>query len=173
MSISLPQLIDIADKASLSVREPEARQVLAMCVSHLRHLAAMTIGPGNVPIVLGRPAARRNVLCICGSTRFAKRMNAVAEKATLDGWIVVRPEVVEYSAERDIQKIAPEAKVMVDNLHLLKIDMASRVVVVNEGGYIGESTKREIEYARAQKKEIVFFENWAGIGSPLMTAPGS
>ena len=43
-----------------------------------------------------------------------------------------------------------------DELHLRKIDLADRVLVVNVGGYIGDSTKREIEYATATGKPIAY-----------------
>jgi hypothetical protein len=45
-----------------------------------------------------------------------------------------------------------------DALHLRKIDLADRVLVVNPGGYIGESTSREIAYAHATGKPISFTE---------------
>lgn len=45
---------------------------------------------------------------------------------------------------------------MLDMLHLRKIDLADRVLVINPGGYIGESTSREIAYARANGKPVSF-----------------
>lgn len=37
-------------------------------------------------------------------------------------------------------------------MHLAKIDLSDEIYVVNVGGYIGESTRREIAYARQNKK---------------------
>lgn len=96
------------------------------------------------------------IVCICGSTRFAEYMNAEAEKLTLAGIIVVRPEVVTYNRERDQQFVKPEEKQMLDELHLRKIDLANRVVVVTVNGYVGESTTREIAYARSTNKVVEF-----------------
>lgn len=52
--------------------------------------------------------------------------------------------------------ISSEQKAMLDVLHLRKIDLADRVLVVNPGGYVGESTGKEIAYARAQGKSVSF-----------------
>jgi hypothetical protein len=49
-----------------------------------------------------------------------------------------------------------EQKTALGVLHLRKIDLAHRVLVVNPGGYIGESTRREIAYAHATGKPISF-----------------
>lgn len=56
----------------------------------------------------------------------------------------------------------PEQKKALDMLHLRKIDLAQRVHVLNVGGYIGESTTRELAYAIAHNKEITFLEPEAG-----------
>lgn len=45
---------------------------------------------------------------------------------------------------------------MLDAVHLRKIDLADRVLVVNPGGYVGESTTREIAYARGAGKPVAF-----------------
>jgi hypothetical protein len=96
------------------------------------------------------------VVCLCGSTRFAARMNAEAARLTLEGCIVVRPEVVQYSAAGDPQHSEPDVKAALDELHLRKIDLADRVLVVNLGGYIGESTAREVAYAERHGKRVEY-----------------
>ena len=50
-------------------------------------------------------------------------------------------------------------KEMLDDMHLRKIDMADEVFVINVGGYIGSSTRREIEYALSQGKKVNYLEN--------------
>jgi len=94
------------------------------------------------------------IVCICGSTRFASRMNELAEEETLEGRIVVRPEVVAYSSGNDPQLQRPEVKAKLDELHLRKIDLADEVLVVAVDGYIGESTRREIAYAESLGKRL-------------------
>ncbi|MFB8379529.1 hypothetical protein ACFYZ6_04625 [Streptomyces rubiginosohelvolus] len=68
---------------------------------------------------------------------------------TFAGVIVVAP------GEAD-ELITDEQKAALDALHLRKIDLADRVLVVNPGGYIGESTRREIAYAHATGKPVSF-----------------
>lgn len=102
--------------------------------------------------------ARPPVVCLCGSTRFAERFNAEAERLTIEGFIVVRPEVVAYSSERDPQRCAPDVKERLDELHKRKIDIADQVLVLNVGGYIGSSTRSEIEYAQRTGKPIAYLE---------------
>jgi len=43
-------------------------------------------------------------------------------------------------------------------MHKRKIDMADEIFVVNKGGYVGESTRSEIEYAKKTGKPVVFME---------------
>lgn len=45
-----------------------------------------------------------------------------------------------------------------DDMHLRKIDLADEIFVINVGGYIGESTSREIEYAQATGKTVRYLE---------------
>lgn len=76
-------------------------------------------------------------------------MRAAHRDLTFAGVIVVAP------GESD-EPITDDQKATLDALHLRKIDLADRVLVVNPGGYIGESTGREIAYARASGKPISF-----------------
>jgi hypothetical protein len=91
--------------------------------------------------VPGRP----EIVCICGSTRFVAEMRAANRDLTFAGVIVVAPG----EAGESEGVVAPEQKAVLDDLHLRKIDLADRVLVVNPGGYVGDSTRREIAYAHA------------------------
>lgn len=95
----------------------------------------------------GRP----EVVCICGSARFAAEMREANRDLTLAGVIVLAPAEIDVPVTRD-------AKPVLDELHLRKIDLADRILVVNPGGYVGESTAREIAYARAEGKAVSFLE---------------
>lgn len=92
---------------------------------------------------------RPEIVCICGSIRFAEDMRAVSRSLTLAGVIVLMP------AEIDTP-ITDEQKTALGELHLRKIDMADRVEVVNRGEHFGESTLREIAYAEAVGKPVTF-----------------
>ncbi len=111
----------------------------------------------------GVVASRPKIVCICGSTRFAEQMNRAAERETLAGRIVVRPEVVSYSRESDPQRVAPEVKAALDELHKRKIDLADEVLVINVGGYVGDSTGGEIAYAQEHGKLIRWLETRAAL----------
>ena len=92
---------------------------------------------------------RPEIVCLCGSTRFVDELRAANRDLTFAGVIVVAP------GEAD-EVVTDEQKAALDALHLRKIDLADRVLVVNPGGYVGESTSREIAYARAAGKPVAF-----------------
>ncbi|MEU6616092.1 hypothetical protein [Streptomyces parvus] len=92
---------------------------------------------------------RPEIVCICGSTRFVQQMRRANRDLTFAGVIVVAP------GEAD-ELITDEQKAALGALHLRKIDLADRVLVVNPDGYIGQSMRREIAYARATGKPVSF-----------------
>ena len=100
---------------------------------------------------------RPEIVCICGSTRFADEMAAANRDLTFAGVIVLAPGVFLRTEQREAgESLSAEQKTALDALHLRKIDLADRVLVVNPGGYVGESTRREIAYARATGTPISF-----------------
>ena len=100
---------------------------------------------------------RPEIVCICGSTRFVAEMSAANRDLTFAGVIVVAPGLFLRAEDHQAYElITNEQKTALDALHLRKIDLADRVLVVNPGGYIGESTRREIAYAHATGKPISF-----------------
>ena len=96
---------------------------------------------------------RPEIVCIRGSARFVDEMSAANRDLTFAGVIVVAPGVFPRAEDG---LIADEQKAALGVLHLRKIDLADRVLVVNPGGYVGESTRREIAYARATGKPVSF-----------------
>jgi hypothetical protein len=100
---------------------------------------------------------RPEIVCICGSARFVDEMRAANRDLTFAGVIVVAPGVFQRAEHQEADElITTEQKTALGALHLRKIDLADRVLVVNPGGYIGESTSREIAYAQATGKPISF-----------------
>lgn len=106
------------------------------------------LAPGMISVVPERP----EIVCICGSTRFAAQMREANRDLTFAGAIVVAPG-------ESGEVITDDQRATLDALHLRKIDLADRVLVVNPGGYVGESTSREIAYARAVGKPIAFTDS--------------
>jgi len=101
------------------------------------------------------------IVCLCGSTRFKQEFIDANFKETMVGKIVLS---VGWFGHADKKKycITEEEKEMLDELHLRKIDLADEVLILNVNGYIGESTRNELEYAyrhpRHNYKKIRFLE---------------
>jgi hypothetical protein len=94
------------------------------------------------------------VITICGSLKFIEKMQFHAERLELEGNCVLT--VIYPTKEKD-----DYTKTEIDSLgaaHLKKIELSDAIFVVNQNGYIGESTKREIDYAKKLGKEIIFME---------------
>ena len=102
----------------------------------------------------GEPAQPR-VVCLCGSTRFRDEFTEANRRETMAGNIVLAPGVFAHSGD----PLTDEDKRRLDELHLRKIDHADSVLVINPNGYIGDSTRREIEYARSKGKPVSFTHN--------------
>ena len=96
------------------------------------------------------------VITLCGSTRFKDAFLAAQKRLTLEGNIVISVGLFGHSG--DSEAMDAETKAMLDDMHKRKIDMADEIYVINVGGYIGCSTKSEIEYARATGKVVQYLE---------------
>jgi hypothetical protein len=119
----------------------------------LRHMTARGIDG----YVRDREAARRpKVVVLCGSTRYWEQLHEANAYETAAGRIVLAPGCnlkQSHPLWADPAQ-ADRLKLVLDDLHLRKIDLADEVLVVNPGGYIGDSTRREIDYARTLGKPI-------------------
>ena len=102
---------------------------------------------------------RPRIVCLCGSTRFKADFETIEMTETLKGNIVLTVGVFGHA---DGIELSPGAKVALDELHLRKIDLADEVLVINVGGYLGESTRKEIAYARRLEKAIQYLEPHGG-----------
>lgn len=100
-------------------------------------------------------------VCLCGSTRFQEIFNIAERNETLEGKIVLTIGCnmkVDKFFEGKISSELQDIKNLLDELHLRKIDMCDEVLILNVEGYIGESTRNELEYARSIGKKIRFLE---------------
>ena len=96
------------------------------------------------------------VITLCGSTRFKEQFLEAQKRLTLEGNIVISVGLFGHSGDDEVW--AEGTKEMLDNMHKRKIDMADAIYVINVGGYIGESTRSEIDYATRHGKEILYLE---------------
>ena len=103
------------------------------------------------------------VITLCGSTRFRDEFMEAQKRLTLEGNIVISVGLFGHSGDNEVWENMDEGtltktKEMLDDMHKRKIDMADEIYVINVGGYIGESTKSEIEYATATGKTVRYLE---------------
>lgn len=123
---------------------------------------------------------RPHIVCLCGSTRFWEQFQKSNYEETMAGHIVLSvgfyphaqrttvqvdgcmgPETVQaviVSQHNDSVGCTPEQKIALDELHKRKIDLADEILVLNIGGYFGDSTRSEIEYAKAHGKPVRWLE---------------
>ena len=96
------------------------------------------------------------VITLCGSTRFKDEFIDAQKRLTLAGNIVISVGLFGHSGDDEAMDAATKA--MLDDMHKRKIDMADEIYVINVGGYIGSSTRSEIEYAHATNKVVRYLE---------------
>jgi hypothetical protein len=93
------------------------------------------------------------VVAISGSTRFKDECLEAQRTLTLNGNIVLMCPIFHHA---DGLNLAPEKYEELKEMHRQRIDMASKLYVVNPGGYIGGATAQEIQYAHSQGKEVTY-----------------
>ncbi len=97
------------------------------------------------------------IVTLCGSTRFKDEFMQVQKQLSLEGKIVISCGLFGHSGDAEV--FVPGMKEMLDDMHLRKIDLADEIYVINPGGYIGDSTRREIAYALSTGKIVNYLEN--------------
>ena len=95
------------------------------------------------------------VITLCGSTRFKEEFERVNRDLTLAGDIILALGAFGHAGDT----FTAEQKDMLDALHEKKIDMSDAIFVINKDGYIGDSTRSEIEYAKKIGKLVIYLED--------------
>ena len=101
------------------------------------------------------------VITLCGSTRFIEEFDKHMLRLTLEGVIVLTIGTHRNTDGNLARKYADGfqgKKEMLDELHKRKIDLSDGIFVINKDGYIGLSTRGEIEYAREMGRQIEYLE---------------
>ncbi|MFX3618765.1 MAG: DnaA N-terminal domain-containing protein [Sporolactobacillus sp.] len=101
-----------------------------------------------------------NVITLCGSTKFKKQFEQVDAFLTLQGNIVISLPFFEQS---DGFEMTREQAELLHDLHFRRIDISDQIVVIDVGGYIGNSTRKEIEYAEKNEKVIRYYSSFGEI----------
>lgn len=98
---------------------------------------------------------KRKVVTICGSVRFWNKIQEMSERLELENEYVVIG-IIPHVIDRDLTEYEKD---LLGELHRIKIDLSDAIFVVNVDGYIGESVKKEIKYAKQKEKEIIYLES--------------
>ncbi|WP_442601032.1 hypothetical protein [Paenibacillus sp. KN14-4R] len=104
-----------------------------------------------------------SVITLCGSTKFKDQFEQANAFLTLQGNIVIS---VAFFEQSDGFEITEEQAELLGNLHFRKIDISDEIFVIDVDGYIGNSTKREIQYAKEKGKAVHYYSN-GGIPSRI------
>ena len=96
------------------------------------------------------------IVTICGSFKFQKEMLEIGEKLSLKGYCVLHPI---YPVNINTKLVLTEEQIgLLKEGHLKRIEISDAIFVCNINGYVGESTKNEIEYAKKLNKEIIYYD---------------
>jgi hypothetical protein len=98
------------------------------------------------------------VITLCGSTRFKDAFEETNKRLTLEGNVVLSVGLFSHAQENGEEWANNGTKDMLDAIHRQKIDMSDEIMVINVGGYIGYSTRSEIEYAKSTNKKVNYLE---------------
>ena len=109
------------------------------------------------------------VITLCGSTKFKEDFLREQKRLSLEGNIVISVGLFGHSGDGEVWNEG--IKEMLDDMHKRKIDMADEIFVINKNGYVGTSTRSEIDYAIATGKKVVYMENWYEKGGQQIVVP--
>jgi hypothetical protein len=110
---------------------------------------------------------RAKVVTLCGSARFEAAFAEVNQRLTLEGCVVLSlgmfglPELDGYDWTADSEGLRQR----LGDVHLQKIRLADEVYVVDPGGYVGESTRREIAFAESLGTPVRYLSRERGIAA--------
>lgn len=96
------------------------------------------------------------VITLCGSTKFKDEFLREQKRLSLEGNIVISVGLFGHSGDNEVW--TEGTKEMLDDMHKRKIDMADEIFVINKDGYIGQSTRSEIDYAKSTNKKVNYME---------------
>lgn len=138
-----------------------------MLAGDLRAWAKEEAGKAAEQAIRDREEAlkRPKIVCLCGSTKFKQQFIEANFVFTMAGDIVLTVGWFSH-ADGVIYTPSEAEKTKLDELHLRKIEMADEIYVINVGGYVGESTAREIRHAASLGKIIT----WAEVPDPAVRA---
>ena len=116
--------------------------------------------------VVALPVGSPKIVALSGSTRFTAAFAKAQNEFTLMGYIVLSVGSVTRSDDELFASMTPDErrllKARLDVLHQHKVALADEVYVLDVGGYIGDSTLQEIEWAKSLNKRIRYLSEEQG-----------
>lgn len=140
--------------ADVLCHHPAYRHPVLVAVGCGHGRAEQEANARHVARAVGR-LPRRTVVTLCGSTRFGDAYRDALREETLAGRMVFSVGLLGHAEGIDM---SGPVKAALDELHLAKIDASDEILVLNVGGYVGESTRREIAHAVATGKRVRYLE---------------
>lgn len=160
MPVGTPEGAEYNDRCNKDYLAPFLNTML----SGVSHANAAERFIGHFQKLICRRLARRETpaatICICGSTRFIAAHAIMAWEEEKQGRMALGCHLLpnSYGAGTDHQAKAEGVAEKLDAMHRRKIDLAEEIIVINQNGYIGEQTRKEIEYAQSTGKAVVYLE---------------
>ncbi len=99
----------------------------------------------------------KKIVTLCGSTRFKDIYDELNAEYTKGGIIVLSCGWWDHKNPDGSEK-DEEFKELMDDLHLVKIELSDFIYVINKDGYVGKSTIKEILHAIKHGKKIIYHE---------------
>ena len=138
---------DVTDLLGVEINPPAKSEELAATVPP-EAVAANSVRKAIVP--------HPTIVCLCGSTRFSEAFRKANLCETLAGKIVLSIGC-DFKSDQGLG-LTDADKEKLDILHLRKIDLADEVLILNVNGYIGKSTRKELDYALTNNKCVRYLE---------------
>lgn len=145
-------------KDRLTKNAEDFDQIIAYMIARIDELEAGKKQLNELLETRSVPVGTPPIVCLCGSTRFMDAFFEAGWKFTLEGKIVLSVGVCKHADDHGGEALGQDVADKLDELHLRKIDLADEVFVLNVNGYIGDSTRKEIEYAKTKGKPIRYLK---------------
>jgi hypothetical protein len=97
------------------------------------------------------------IFTLCGSAKFEPLWHEWNKRLGLMGHISFSLMTFP-SVEGSKSWYTDDQKETLDLAHFAKIEQSDAILVLNEGGYIGDSTRREIKWSHLRDKTVYYLE---------------
>lgn len=93
------------------------------------------------------------IICLCGSTKLKPEILKIAEGFTIQGFIVLLPLAYSHYDNLKLSEIEIDR---LKQLHLDKILLCGKVIIITKDNYLGDGLVEEIEFSKCNRKIIEY-----------------